>query len=604
MTKIKADYYKPHKPGISATEHGYRFAVELNENEEKKGIILYRTEQEAMRFPFCEEGRTGNLFGIELQGECLENYTYQIYCGDRIFTDDYATAVSGLEQFGVSSTPERQIRGVIGHHEFDWQNDIPPLIPYEDTIIYGINVRAFTMHRSSGVKHRGTFEGIVEKISYLKDLGITAIELMPCYEYDEMLMKPLTVLSGSTSLPEEPVRLNCWGFQKGYYFAPKASYSASFPDISFKTMVRELHKAGIEVLLHFYFPEDQKQLLMLDVLKYWVLEYHVDGFRLSGFHLPYRMIMEDPVLKRSKIRFSYVPAEDMDCLHTESGFRNIAIDNGNFRNDIRRFLKGDEGLVNDFISYQRRNSASFGIVNYLCDYDGFSLMDLVSYERKHNEANGENNTDGTDYNFSWNCGTEGESRKKGIMLLRKKQIKNALCFLMLSQGTPFLFSGDEFGNTRFGNNNAYCQDNEIFWIKWRDTQLTKELFEFTKGLIHFRKKHAVLHMKQELKVMDSLGCGYPDISYHGQEAWRPDLSYVSRMINIFLCGLYDHEKAASLYIAYNMHWENHPIALPKLPKGQQWKKVLSTKEDDITDSEAAISIGARSIMVYETERKQ
>lgn len=611
MTKIKASYFKPHKPGVFKTEHGYRFAAELDESDEKKGIILYFHEKEFARFSFHKDGRVGNLFGIELQGESLERYTYRIYCGEMTFTDPYATKIFGLEHFGMSAGKEERIYGGIGCSEFDWQNDANPEIPYEDTILYGLNVRSFTMHKSSGVRHRGTFEGIVEKIDYLKDLGITTLELMPCYEYDETNIKPLFHPAPSMQETqrtlgrmEEDKRVNCWGFQKGYYFSPKASYSASKPDISFKRMVKELHKSGIEVTLHFYFPEDTKQMFIMDVLKYWIMEYHVDGFRISGFHLPYRMIMEDAFLKRSKIRFTYVPFEDIDCLGSGSTFCNIAVDNGNFKNDIRRFLKGDEGLVNDFIQYQRKSSPLLGTINYICDYDGFSLMDLVSYERKHNEENGENNTDGTDYNFSWNCGTEGESRKKAILSLRKKQIKNSLCFLMLSRGTPFLFSGDEFGNSRFGNNNAYCQDNEVFWIKWRDTQISRELYQFSKSVIAFRKEHPVLHTRRELKVMDTLGCGYPDISYHGQEAWRPDLSYVSRMINIFLYGAYDGKQASSLYIAYNMHWESHPIALPKLPKNQKWKKVFSTEESGSTDTEKGVSIGARSILVYETERKE
>lgn len=599
MTNVMAGYFKPHKPGVFPTEHGYQFAVEMDEEETEKGIILYEHQKEIKRFPFQEKGRQGNLFGIMLEGDSLEQYSYNYYSGDNVFTDEYAPEIIGLEHFGTPIKEKEHIRGRFKHYDFDWEDDRNPEIPFENTILYGLNVRGFTMHKSSGVKHRGTFEGIIEKISYLKELGVTTLELMPCYEYEESNIKPLKT---SMTYKEGDVRVNCWGFQKGYYFAPKASYSASVPELSFKTMVRELHKAGMEVLVHFYFPEEIKQLFMIDVLKYWIEEYHVDGFRISGFHLPYRTLMEDAFFKKCKIRFTYVPGEDMDCLSNVTAFRNIAIDNGNFRNDIRRFLKGDEGLVNDFIHYQRRNSLSLGIINYLCDYDGFSLMDLVSYERKHNEGNKENNTDGTDYNFSWNCGAEGESRKKAICSLRMKQLKNALCFLMLSQGTPFLFSGDEFGNSRFGNNNAYCQDNEVFWIKWRDTQFAKELLSFARKLIAFRKAHSILHMKRELRVMDSLGCGYPDISYHGQEAWRPDLGYVSRMVNVFLCGLYDDIQSASLYIGYNMHWENHPIALPKLPKGQRWKKVFSTEDVPAENAESPVMIGARSILVYETER--
>lgn len=623
-------YFKPDKPGITWTAEGCRIAAVCTD-EAENGVILYPPKGKAVRIPFEEAGRQGSLCGMELKGEGLLDCSYRLYSGETVYTDPYAYAVSGLQRFGEYKSMGRETRGLLKHYDFDWKGDVNPCIPYDETILYGLNVRAFTRHKTAHVSHPGTFEGIIEKIGYLKELGVTTLELMPCYEYDETQMQPLyteAVLNRAEEGDQEPAakrRVNCWGFQRGYYFAPKSAYSASVPELSFKTMVRELHKAGLEVLMHFYFPEDIPQALMLEVLKFWTMEYHVDGFRISGFHIPYRLLIEEPVLKRSKLWFPSVPQDVLSCMEG-SAFKNIAVDNGNFRNDMRRFLKGDEGLVNEFVRYQKCNPKSHGVINYLCDYDGFCLMDLVSYDRKHNEANGENNSDGTDYNYSWNCGFEGSTKKKGILSLRKRQIKNALAFLMLSQGTPFLFSGDEFGNSRRGNNNAYCQDNEIFCVEWKEhTQLFEELKSFTKGLIAFRKSHKILHMKEELKVMDSLGCGYPDISYHGQEAWRPDLGYVSRLINIFLCGRYAGENEPFLYIACNMHWEAHELALPKLPKNLVWKKVLSTEEEKFPLQDQRVQdgkpqaqkgrkqdvqplcrleqsrIGGRSICVYRTE---
>lgn len=622
-------YFKPDKPGITWTAEGCRIAAVCTD-EAENGVILYPPRGKAVRIPFTEAGRQGSLCGMELAGEGLSDCSYRLYSGETVYTDPYAHAVSGLQRFGEHKSMGRETRGLLKRYDFDWEGDVNPCIPYDETILYGLHVRAFTKHKSSHVAHPGTFEGIVEKIGYLKELGVTALELMPCYEFDETQIKPL-YSEAAASTDEDGrntgsgKRVNCWGFQKGYYFAPKAAYSAGVPEASFKTMVRELHKAGLEVLMHFYFPEDIPQAFMLDVLKFWTIEYHVDGFRISGFHIPYRLLIEEPVLKRSKLWFVSVPQEELPVTE-RAVFKNIAVDNGNFRNDMRRFLKGDEGLVNEFIRYQKCNPKTYGVVNYLCDYDGFCLMDLVSYDRKHNEANGENNSDGTDYNYSWNCGFEGNTKKKGILSLRKRQIKNALAFLMLSQGTPFLFSGDEFGNSRRGNNNAYCQDNEIFCVEWKeDTQLFEELVTFIKSLIAFRKRNKILHMKEELKVMDSIGCGYPDISYHGQEAWRPDLGYVSRLINIFLCGKYAGEKEPFLYIACNMHWEAHELALPKLPKNLVWKKVLSTEEEELASQDESVQdgkqqvqkgrkrnvqpsyrlgqnrIGGRSICVYQTE---
>lgn len=612
-TEWKVSCFKPEEPGVFPVPNGIRFAAEFPGDREC-GIILYDRQGRKTKLPFLTEGRQGRLFGLQIEGKGVETCRYQYYYGEKIITDMYATKVSGLEKWGAGRTKSRTAYGGFETETFDWEGDEPLALPYEDTIIYGLNVRAFTMHNSSGVKHRGTFEGIIEKISYLKELGITAVLLMPCYEYEECMTLP--VLQGQAAVntesafhaPQEEARLNCWGFQEGYYFSPKASYSAdSSPSRSFKTMVKELHRNGIEVMMHFYFPPRIGQLYMLKVIRYWVKEYHIDGVRMSGFHIPFRLLAQEGFLGNTKIWCSYLPEDEMGDI--ENDFRNFACDNGNYRNDMRRFLKGDEGMLNAVLQYERCNPRKHGVINYFADYDGFSLYDSVSYERKHNEANGEDNRDGAELNFSWNCGVEGATKKKSVQQLRLKQMKNALTFLFLAQGTPFLFSGDEFANTRFGNNNGYCLDNALGWIKWKETQFSKELLAYAKFLIHLRKSYRIFHMKQEFRVMDSLGCGYPDISYHGTEAWRPDLSYVSRMAGAMLCGQYAKEKQF-FYIACNMHWEAHQLALPKLPSGQAWVRISDTaragteetdgKETSIKTEELAV-VSERSIAVYQSQ---
>ena len=271
-------------------------------------------------------------------------------------------------------------------------------------------------------------------------------------------------------------------------------------------------------------------------------------------------------------------------------------------------------MINQVLYDQRRNPKEHGVVNYMADYDGFSLYDSVCYDTKHNEANGEDNRDGAEVNETWNCGAEGESRKKGIDQLRQRQIKNALSFVLLSQGVPFLFGGDEFACSRFGNNNSYCQDNETGWVKWRKTGFAKEILAYTKFLIRLRKSNGILHMKEELLVMDSIGCGYPDISYHGIEAWRPDLSYLSRIVGVLLCGKYSPEKGESFYIACNMHWESHELALPKLSKSKKWTKIADTFQpvgdfaegpresgaESGSGEERGFSINSRSIAIFRT----
>lgn len=628
-TNWRVTCFRPTKQGVVCTKNSVSFAAESVADKEC-GVVLYDKEGNCYRFPFQKEGRRGNLYGLKIDGEGLNNYFYNYYLGDRIVTDPYAWEIQGLEAWGEKRG--RKTRGFLGKRDFDWQGDEPLMIPLNESIFYGLNVRSFTMHKSSGVRNKGTFEGVAEKIPYFRELGITALELMPCYEYDECMeeQKKPAILPLSAAEPlkensrkeealedqegEKPIRLNCWGFQEGFYFAPKAAYSAGrSPVTSFKRLVRKLHQNGIEVIMQFYFPPQIGQMYMLEVIKYWVMEYHIDGVRLNGFHIPLRLIAEDAVLKNTKIWCSYVPGEELPVILNPS-FKNFVTDNGNFRYDMRRFLKGDEGLINQALYYQRRNPKEHGVVNYMADYDGFSLYDSVCYERKHNEANGEDNRDGAEVNETWNCGAEGESRKKGIDQLRQRQIKNALSFVLLSQGVPFLFGGDEFACSRFGNNNSYCQDNETGWVKWRKTGFAKEILAYTKFLIRLRKSNGILHMKEELLVMDSIGCGYPDISYHGIEAWRPDLSYLSRIVGVLLCGKYSPEKGESFYIACNMHWESHELALPKLSKSKKWTKIADTfqpvgdfaegpKESGAesgSGEERGFSINSRSIAIFRT----
>ena len=602
----KINYYKPDRPGIFFKENSICFAADTNGNTDF-GIMIYSKDDMCRKIPFISAGRNGTLAGVEVFAE--EDIQYHYYRDDKVFTDPYATGIKGLEVWGGAKNAPRETVGYITRDTFDWQGDVNPLIPYEDSIIYGLNVRAFTMHKSAAVKYNGTFEGVAEKIPYLKNLGITAVELMPCYEYEECLFQEgkrpeYRKIDQEEKHLEEKMRLNCWGFQKGYYFAPKASYSAiNSPSISFKKMVREFHKNGMEVFMHFYFPPEIRALFILDVLKYWVSEYHVDGFRISGMAIPHRILKEDPLLKYTKLRFDHLPDEINK--NNDDPMRNLSVGNQGFFVDMRKYLKGDEGLINQIIAQHRNNPKEYACINYLTDYNNFSLFDMVAYETKHNENNGEDNRDGTDLNYSWNCGIEGETRKKAVLSLRIRQMKNALSLLLLSQGTPYIFSGDERANTRYGNNNPYCQDNEIGWIKWKESKLSKEILDYTAFLIKLRKENRILHMPEELKIMDGIGCGMPDISYHGVEAWRPDMGYMSRMIGIMLWGPYAGSKD-SFYICFNMHWEEHEMALPKLPKGMCWVKISDTtegqmQEAEVSDQNFAVKTEARSVVIYRTK---
>ena len=272
-------------------------------------------------------------------------------------------------------------------------------------------------------------------------------------------------------------------------------------------------------------------------------------------------------------------------------------------------------MINQLLFHMRNNRPETGTINYIAKWDGMRLMDMVSYDRKHNEANGEDNQDGTDYNCSWNCGVEGKSRRKYISDLRLRQMKNALSIVFLSQGTPLLYSGDEFGNTQEGNNNPYCQDNATSWIKWNQTENGSELLEYTKMLISLRKAHPILHSPMPLKGMDYLSCGYPDISYHGREAWKPDTSPASRSIGVMYSGYYGETDGqrddALFFIGINLHWNEYCFGLPQLPKGKEWTLYASTDSKEtayentkasegaaLADSLHEICVGPRTVVIY------
>jgi len=258
--------------------------------------------------------------------------------------------------------------------------------------------------------------------------------------------------------------------------------------------------------------------------------------------------------------------------------------NEGFLIDMRRVLKGDEDQVGRLIYQTRRNPDAYGVINYMAATNGFTMMDMVSCEQKHNEANGENNRDGSDYNYTWNCGVEGTTRKKKIVQMRKKQLRNAFLLLFLSQGTPMFLAGDEFGNSQNGNNNAYCQDNEISWLNWHQLETNRDIYEFVKYMIAFRKAHPVFHLSVEPKNIDYLVCGHPDVSYHGVKTWCPEFENFRRQLGILYCGEYGRRADGTsddyFFVAYNMHWEPHEFDLPKLPKGMQWTLCINTDDAD------------------------
>lgn len=465
-------------------------------------------------------------------------------------------------------------------------------IPYHEMIIYKLHVRGYTMQRGSKVKNKGTFLGLQEKISYWKELGITTIELMPAYNFDDF--------------PE-----NYWGYTSGDYFSPKPEYCATeYPEQEFKDFIEKLHEVGMECLMDFYFPEECAPELVLEVLQFWIKEYDIDGFVVSGGSVRFDFLAKDSVLADAKLLCS---GYDMDQIYSkEPKVKRLAEYNPNFQNSMRRFLRGDREQMHGVLYFQKENPATHGKIQYMANHDGFTLADMVAYDYRHNEENGEDNLDGVRENFSWNCGVEGPTRRKAILDLRKRQMRNAMMLLFLSQGTPLIFAGDEFGNSQKGNNNPYCQDNEIGWTDWMKAKGNEDFTKFVKDLIQFRKLHPILHMEKEIQGSDAKGYGYPEVSYHSEKAWYADLTPASRHIGILYCGFYaekeDKTKDDFIYILYNMNEQEKDFALPKLPKGMQWylaadsgrdtREVICPKGTEIALDEAKYyTVEGRSIVV-------
>ncbi|MGN0278403.1 MAG: hypothetical protein ACI4C4_03510 [Lachnospiraceae bacterium] len=611
--------------GVSFQPEGMHISAVFEQTDksgsQEKGILLYDAKyRDGIRIPFPETNKVGSIYSMLLKGYQDRTCSYLFYHGEHIFQDPYCRKIDNPYRYGEVKKELPKCKILDGNYE--WEGDLPLRLPYEDMILYALHVRGFTKHRSSAIKCKGTYAGIVEKIPYLKELGITSLLLMPAYEFDEVMIQetnPQTqtmeqaVASYMRKLPaetehaaEHKYKTNYWGYKKGLYYMPKSSYAYGKDAVTeYKDMVKALHQNNIEVLMQFYFPTDVSPLEMIHIMKFWVLEYHIDGFHVMGVNLTIELFLQEPLLAETKIltEQNCQPKEEDSVLES----RYLGHLNDGFLYDMRRFLKGDGNMIDTFLFLMRNNSTTAGIINYIAKWDGFRLADLVSYDRKHNEPNGEDNQDGTDYNCSWNCGIEGKSRKKNIQELRTRQMKNAMSLVFLSQGTPLIYSGDEFGNTQEGNNNPYCQDNATGWIKWNQTESGKELFDYTKMLIALRKAHPILHSATPLRAMDTLSCGYPDISFHGKAAWRPDTSPANRTIGILYCGYYGKidgtQDDTLLYIGVNMHWEYRYLGLPQPPKGKMWEKLSSTFQsngDEMITAEnpLEIRISPRTVEIY------
>ncbi len=602
----------------TALRRGYR--ADQPEKREECGVILYsKTGTKALRIPFSEDCFLGSLCSGKILGISGKDWYYNYYLGDKSYTDPYASAIIPIhKEYRLTGQKQALPQGAIAMGAFfEEREDLTeesylrplPKKTGQDRLFYNLHVRGFTKDKSAHVPNRGTFAGVVDKIPHLQALGITTVILMPVYE-----------LAPGKHRGENPV--NFWGFGEGYYFAPKQSYAGrEDPRIAFAKMVRELHKAQIEVVLQLNFTGNIPASMMQAVARYYVRYYGIDGFYLIGDGLPLRELASDPALGETllysnaftgefcqQIRQQELPSpfylqQTHHLVHIEEGYRSL----------LRRFAKGDDFTLEPFLRSFLQSVGERPVLHFVTNYDGFTLADLVSYSHKHNEENGEENRDGTDQNDSWNCGFEGRTRKSEISKLRLCQMKNMLLLLLLSRGYPLLRAGDECLNSQKGNNNPYCQDNEIGWVRWNTNESAGIMQEYIEALSRFRREHPVFFTGKAYRYTDYLSCGYPDISLHGREPWKPELSAYSHTVGILLCenyvtGVYDKEEGISLlYIALNMHWRPQLLGLPNLPADRKWALVADTAlsqsflpEPLLLEDQKTVHTAARSIQLLKT----
>lgn len=538
--------------GISENNGIVNFSVEVEDGKTCK-LNIYKKGEEAPEMSMEMQTENGadcvHFTALPISKVKGREYNYEI--DDVRQLDPYVKAYT-------TSLHAGELRGKILADAYDWEGDRPLEIPNHEVIAYSLHVRGFTMHRSSKVKHKGTFLGLAEKIPYLKELGINQIQCMPIYDFDETT--PYT---------------NYWGYGEANCFAIKKRYAATKnPEKELKNMVKTFHQNGIEVVLNMPFTERMPKHRMVDCLRYYRMEYHIDGFVLNPYVAPMESIRTDAILRTAK----------------------IVVNQDDFQNTMRRFLRGDKGVLQSAMQSMRRIAQECGGYNHIANHTGFTLADLVSYKRKHNEANGENNLDGPSVNYSWNCGREGNTHNEDILALRKRQRRNAMMLLMLSQGTPIILAGDEFGNSQKGNNNVYCQDNQTAWLNWNQLEKEQDFYKFVKQLIAIRKSYSAFGTQQALTGTDRFGCGVPDISYHGEEAWKTEDMQKEPYVGIY----YHCEDGTDCFVAYNMQKNEQEIALPSLGKEKEWHPVFTTADEKINIEEltgAIIEENQRKVVV-------
>ena len=648
--KIRPGFFRMY--GACVASNGVSFTINSH-GATRCTLLLFKPQapKPYARIPFPDSYRIGDTYSMLVFDIKPDEFEYAfsfdgpyepakglLFNGENVLLDPYSRAVTGQRKWGEKPEGGKdfEYRARVVKSSFDWGNIKQLEQPFEDLVIYETHVRGYTKDKSSGVSAPGTFAGLKDKIPYLKDLGINAVELMPIFEFDEM--ESARVVDG--------VQLyNYWGYNTVSFFAPNTSYAFNeehnHEGDELKSLIKALKEKGIEVILDVVFNHTAEgnemgpcfsfkgidnnvyymltpdahyynfsgcgnvmncnhpvvRSFIIDCLRHWAIEYRVDGFRFdlasilgrdqNGAPMANPPILEslafDPVLGKMKLIAEAWDAGGLYQVGSFPSWNRWAEWNGRYRDDMRSFLKGDDGMAGNAITritgsrdlYSPESRGHKASVNFMTCHDGFTLYDLYSYNEKHNEKNGWNNTDGDNNAHSWNCGAEGETDDPNVNGLRRRLIKNAFAALLCSRGPAMFFAGDEFCNTQFGNNNAYCQDNIISWLDWSRLEEFKEIHDFVRHMIQFRKEHPILR-----KMTKPSSCQFPEISVHNGTPFNASTDYKTKLIGIMYAGRNEEDTEDDIvFYCMNAYWEPLVMQLPVLPNGKHWHVDTNTNAE-------------------------
>lgn len=648
--KIRPGFFRMY--GACVASNGVSFTINSH-GATRCTLLLFKPQapKPYARIPFPDSYRIGDTYSMLVFDIKPDEFEYAfsfdgpyepakglLFNEENVILDPYSRAITGQRKWGEKPEGGKdfEYRARVVKSNFDWGNIKQLEQPFEDLVIYETHVRGYTKDKSSGVSALGTFAGLKDKIPYLKDLGINAVELMPIFEFDEM--ESARVVDG--------VQLyNYWGYNTVSFFAPNTSYAFNeehnHEGDELKSLIKALKENGIEVILDVVFNHTAEgnemgpcfsfkgidnnvyymltpdahyynfsgcgnvmncnhpvvRSFIIDCLRHWAIEYRVDGFRFdlasilgrdqNGAPMANPPILEslafDPVLGKMKLIAEAWDAGGLYQVGSFPSWNRWAEWNGRYRDDMRSFLKGDDGMAGNAITritgsrdlYSPESRGHKASVNFMTCHDGFTLYDLYSYNEKHNEKNGWNNTDGDNNGHSWNCGAEGETDDPNVNGLRRRLIKNAFAALLCSRGPAMFFAGDEFCNTQFGNNNAYCQDNIISWLDWSRLEEFKEIHDFVRHMIQFRKEHPILR-----KMTKPSSCQFPEISVHNGTPFNASTDYKTKLIGIMYAGRNEEDTEDDIvFYCMNAYWEPLVMQLPVLPNGKHWHVDTNTNAE-------------------------